>query len=60
MASDTISITWHIDDVKEVRPDLNKKQCREVLQEVKKSHDATFGVTWDTLKIVADDLFPSN
>jgi hypothetical protein len=56
--ADTIEISWHIDDVKEVRPDLTKAQAREVLQEAKRRHDATIGIDWDVLAFHADDLFP--
>lgn len=53
---DTISITWHIEDVKEVASDLTDEECREVLQLVKDNHDATLGVTWDTLNMWADEV----
>ena len=55
---DTISIEWSTDDVQEVRPDLTKDQCRQVLAVAKDRHDATLGVNWDMLSIIADDLFP--
>lgn len=55
---DSISLIWHVDDVLSVRPDLTKAQAREVLQAVPDRHDANYGVTWDTLEIVANDLFP--
>ena len=54
---DTISIEWSTDDVQEIRPDLTGDQCRQVLAAVKDRHDATVGVNWDTLSIIADDLF---
>jgi hypothetical protein len=56
--ADSITITWHIDDVAEVRPDLTKAQCRDVLAQAKDRHDAVIGITWDVLEIHADDLFP--
>ena len=37
---DKITITWHIDDVKSIAPDLTDDQCREVLQAVERKHDA--------------------
>jgi hypothetical protein len=55
---DKIAITWHIDDVKELRPDLTDDQAREVLQQAKDRHDAGIGITWEVLEIHADDLFP--
>ena len=56
--ADSISITWHIDDVAELRPDLTPDQCREVLAQTLRRHDADLGISWDILKIHADDLFP--
>jgi hypothetical protein len=56
--ADSITITWHIDDVAKVRPDLTKAQCREVLARAKDTHDADIGITWQVLEIHADDLFP--
>ena len=56
--ADTIEISWHIDDVKEVRPSLTNAQARQVLEQAKRRHDATIGINWDVLAIHADDLFP--
>lgn len=53
-----IALIWSIDDVKAVRSDLSDEQALVVLQEVKRRHDATIGVSWDTLKIWADELYP--
>ena len=55
---DSIEISWCVDDVKEIRPDLTDDQCREVLQQAKDRHDSGIGITWDVLEIHADDLFP--
>lgn len=57
--ADDITISWHIDDVHEVRPDLTADQCREVLQQAERRHDAGIGITWDVLEIHADHLFPT-
>lgn len=57
---DSISLTWITEDVLSVRPDLTKAQAREVLRIVLDRHDANYGVNWDTLQIVADDLFPDS
>ncbi len=53
---DEINITWGIDDVKQVDPDLTDDECREVLQNVLENHDATIGVTWDTLEAEAEEV----
>jgi hypothetical protein len=57
-AANTIEISWHIDDVRAVRPNLTEAQAREVLAYAKHRHDADIGINWDILAIHADDLFP--
>ncbi len=52
-----IAIVWSIEDVKEVRPHLTDNQAWEVLQLVEQSHDANFGVSWETLDSAAQSLF---
>ena len=52
-----ISITWSIDDVLSVRPNLSKEQASDVLMHLKKHHDATVGINWDVIEITADELF---
>ena len=49
---DSISITWHIDDVRSLAPDLDimDEQCREVLRRADKWHDAEVGINWDVLR----------
>lgn len=54
----SISIVWSIEDVQEVRPDLNDAQAYEVLKRVEEDHDASIGVNWEVLDIVADILYP--
>lgn len=54
----SIFIEWCVDDVQDVRPDLDDDQALEVLEFVKDNHDATIGVTWETLQYAADLLYP--
>ncbi|HWG42673.1 MAG TPA: hypothetical protein VN688_07795 [Gemmataceae bacterium] len=54
-----IAAIWCMEDVLEVRPDLTEKQAWEVLEQVERRRDATIGITWDTLEMVAEDLFGS-
>jgi hypothetical protein len=54
-----IGVVWSIVDVQQVRPHLTDDQAWEVLQEVERKHDAECGITWTTLEIVADGLFPT-
>ncbi len=58
MVDNTIAIIWSVDDVFNVRPDLDTKQAINVLKRVKSSHDACIGINWDVLKDCADDLYP--
>lgn len=53
-----IANLWHIDDVKEIRPDLTPEQCMEVLSQCEDKHDANIGINWDVLRFHADNLFP--
>lgn len=53
-----IAIIWSLEDVQAVRPDLTDDQAWQVLQNCERCHDCEFGLTWATLEIVADDLFP--
>ena len=54
---DEISIIWSTEDILCVRPDLTKEQAREVLYELDHSHDATIGINWDVIDIVANNMF---
>ena len=56
---DCIAILWHIDDVREVRPDLNDTQCREVLRRCERHHDAEIGINWEVIRTVAEECFPA-
>jgi hypothetical protein len=53
-----VASLWHIDDVKEVRPDLTDEQAMQVLERCIDKHDAEIGINWLVLETVAADLFP--
>jgi len=53
-----ISIEWHIDDVLEIRPDLDDRKAMNVLNMVMRKHDATVGVNWEVLDFWATELYP--
>jgi len=53
-----IEIVWSVEDVQEVRPDLDDEQSMEVLYRVLKKHDASIGVSWDVIEFWADELYP--
>jgi hypothetical protein len=52
-----IAAIWAVEDVQGIRPDLTHEQAWEVLYEVRRKHDAEYGISWTTLECVADDLF---
>ena len=60
MGSYTISVDWCVEDVQEVRPDLSVEQCINVLDHVKKYHDANDGISWHTLDAAAEVLYPEH
>ena len=57
----TIAICWGVEDAARVGKKrglkLSKKECQEVLERVLSTHDATLGVSWDTLDDVIINLF---
>jgi len=56
---DTIALHWNTDDVLSCCSNITtKEQARDVLSYVLDKHDANYGVSWDTLDIVADMLYP--
>ena len=52
-----IADIWSVEDVIEIRPDLNRQQAMKVLQLCANTHDANFGITWDTLSYAAEVCF---
>lgn len=49
---------WHVDDIREQRPDLTDDQCREVLHNLERNHDANLGINWEVIDSVAGMLYP--
>ena len=54
---DEISIVWSTEDVLSVSPDLTKEQAREVLYELDHNHDASIGISWDVIDIIAEGMY---
>jgi len=52
-----VGVVWSIEDVIEVRPDLNEGQAMNVLRQVLDDHDAEIGVNWDVLQQTADAMY---
>ena len=57
MNNDSILIEWSVNDVLELRPDLSRKEAREVLRAVDEDHDAEVGINIFVLQDVADRMF---
>lgn len=53
---DEISISWCVADVQSIAKDLTDYECRQVLALAKHNHDATIGISWDTLQVWADEV----
>ena len=51
---ETITISWHVSDIFSRDASLTIEQSREVLTLLKKTHDATIGVNWDTIDAAID------
>ena len=56
---DEIAITWHIDDVRAMRPDLSRRQARTVLKAVERDYQPEIGVNRRIVLIAAHRLYPS-
>lgn len=59
-ANRTIAVTWETADVLEKRPDLTDDEAWEVLQAAEQAHDSDYGITWDVIEAIAEELFPTN
>ena len=59
ITGDTISVTWHIDDVKSVAYDkgieIDDDDARYILSMVKHYHDASIGINWDVIEATIDN-----
>ena len=53
---DSISITWHIDDVKNRAETLDilitDSEAREILERVESNYDCNNGITWETFLLL--------
>jgi hypothetical protein len=53
-----IAHIWSVEDVMGVRPGLTKEQAWEVLEEVGNKVDSDLGISWATIEILADQMYP--
>jgi hypothetical protein len=49
---------WYIDDIQQVRPDLDDDQCIRVLEVMESNFDANDGINWDVIRANAYNLYP--
>ena len=52
-----ITVTWNINDVWDVAPNLTPEQALEVLHNVKRAHDENRPSNWDLILNTALELF---
>lgn len=48
---DEISITWHVDDIKERDKDdkLSIDDCKQILDMMRRHHNADIGINWEVI-----------
>jgi len=51
---DEITISWHFADIQSIDDSLTNDEARQVLQLIKKNHDANIGVNWETIEAWID------
>jgi hypothetical protein len=53
-----VAIVWAVEDVIGERPHITPKQAMDVLENCIRKHDADMGITWETIRFWADELYP--
>ena len=59
--TNSIALIWCVDDIKhmtkemEIPIKLTDDQCMEILYDIHRRHDATIGITWDTLEYAIEN-----
>jgi hypothetical protein len=53
-----IAHIWKVEDVKSIREHLTNDEAWHVLQLVEKRLDSNYGINWDFIADVADELYP--
>ena len=51
---DEINISWHFTDVQEQDDTLTNDEARQILQLMKRNHDATIGINWEVIEAWID------
>ena len=74
-SENSIALIWHIDDIKHALENMQERdwfkkkygdsvkltdeECMDILRDIKSGHDASLGVSWDTLEIYIDEFLMS-
>lgn len=54
-----IAIIWSIEDVQGQNETLTDEEAMNVLDVLKDRHDCNYGISWDTIDITIDNLYPN-
>lgn len=49
-----INIIWCVEDIKNIDDTLTQNQCREILDMLKRTHDASIGINWEVIESAID------
>jgi hypothetical protein len=59
-ASGYVAVYWTIEDVmwraKDIKKKVTKKQAQTIVDTLARTHDATIGISWDTIDYHIDEL----
>lgn len=52
---------WHLDDIKLCAENYNREElsyddCRVIMKEIEKSHDAEIGINWESILVCIDNF----
>ena len=53
-----LSDPWSIEDIQDVRPELDKDQALKVLEAMANYYDANIGINWEYISDIAYTLYP--
>ncbi len=54
----TLVEEWNVEDVQQVRSDLNHEQACDLLELISFVFNPNFGINWDVIDCAADLLYP--
>ncbi len=47
---DRIQIIWQVDDILSIDDSLTNRECREILDHIKRTHQADIGINWEVIQ----------